>query len=401
MKGLKKSAVMVACLTAPLAVNAELKVLEDVSLSGVTGQAGITIDIEAMIGVSAIAAPSAPSSASGSGGITIDLEAQAYIGEIAYKDGGYIGIEDIYIGGADRTGYNGVSGKLDNLRVTVDVADGIESFEYGSSYFDLWETQAAAPDAGWAVATTINDDRAVHGDGDLVIRTHATNLFDGTEYDYATDQNVAVAGSTAGIPSDVFSDALFDARNAVDVGISIGSVKLHDSGYDIGSKAGGTTLVSNLHLEALNGSTDIIIENNGDGFTSGVADSAIQINSYFAITDMSVDLDIAGVSIGGMKVHNWRGTRTGLNTNLAGYATDTFGFAHSRSKIVAVQGIERTKIAASDFGLPAVDGIALAGSFMGDMDIAHISFGGLANQSIGSVYMTDIATTSSMIISAH
>lgn len=396
MEGLKKSVIMMACLTAPIVSNAEFRALDDSSLSNVTGKAGITIDIEANIGT--LAAPTAPV---GSGGITIDLEAQVSIGEVAYKDAGYIGIEDIRIGGADRTGYDGVAGKLDNLRISIDVSDGVESFEYGSSYLDLYETQVATPDVGWAIATTVNDDRVVHGDGDLVIRTHATSLFDGTEYDYFTDANIASTGSSAGVPSNVFSDALFDARNAVDVGISIGAVKLHDSGYDVGSRVGGTTLVSNLYVEILGGSTDIIIENNGDGFTNGVADSAIQINSYFEVTSMSLDLDIAGVSLGGMSVHNWRGDRTGLNVNSAGYATDTFGFAHSRGKIVAVKGIERTKNTTTDFILPTVDGIALAGSFAGDIDIKHISFGGLANQSIGAIYMTDIYSSSSMIVSAH
>ena len=400
MECLKKSVVMAVCLTAPLVSNAELKVLEDASLSDVTGRAGITIDIEAQVGVSALAASSTPAPA-GSGGITIDLEAQAYIGEIAYRDAGYIGIEDISIGGADRTGYNGVAGKLDNLRITVDVANGVESFEYGSSYLDLYQTQVTAPDSNWGTATTVNDDRVVHGDGDLVIRTHATTLFDGTEYDYSADTNIASTGSSAGVPSNVFYDALFDARNAVDVGLSIGAIKLHDSGYTVGSKAGGTTLISNFNAEILGGSTDIIIENNGDGFTDGVADSAIQINSYFEVTSMSLDLDIAGVSLGGIAVHNWRGNRTGLNVNSAGYATDTFGFAHSRGKIVAVQGIERTKNTAADFAMPTVDGVGLAGSFAGDMDIGHISFGGFANQSIGSIYMTDIYSTGSMIISAH
>ncbi len=359
-------------------VQAELTSIGDTEMAEVTGQAGITIDMRLKLNVA----------------------------EIAYKDGGFLAIEDFAWGGADRTGNTAVTGAFENWRMVIDVAADSESQAYGFSQLDLHYETVASPDSAWDAAILANDDKQVHGDGDLVIHNTSTQLFDGTRYDHATDSDVALSGGSTSLPSNSFTDTMDDWRNSAPFGIKIGAVKLHDSGYTIGSKgSNGTTLLSGFNAEVLTGPLDIIIQNNGDGITDGVADSKIMVSDYFEISDMSVNLDIVGMSISGLKLHNRRGDTTGLNTNngldgIAGtaddVATESFGFAHAKWSLgkaaPADDGIH------SDTDKVSTGGIHLAGAIKGDMDIGSVSIGG---NTIGSIYMTDMTIESSMIIRSH
>lgn len=102
MKGLKKIALATAVAAAPFAAQADLKALDDTTMGNVTGQAGVTIE----------------------------LETEVSIGEFRYTDEGYLAVNDIYIGGGsverDQGGaVTGVSGMLDDLLIDIDVeADG-------------------------------------------------------------------------------------------------------------------------------------------------------------------------------------------------------------------------------------------------------------------------------------
>ncbi|MEC9384960.1 MAG: DUF6160 family protein [Pseudomonadota bacterium] len=101
MKGLKKIALATAVAAAPFAAQADLKALDDTTMGNVTGQAGVTIE----------------------------LETEVSIGEFRYTDEGYLAVNDIFIGGGtvERTNgaVTGVSGKLDDLLIDIDVeADG-------------------------------------------------------------------------------------------------------------------------------------------------------------------------------------------------------------------------------------------------------------------------------------
>lgn len=98
MKGLKKLALATAVAAVPFAAHADLKALDDTSMGNVTGQAGVTIELETKID----------------------------IGEFRYTDEGYFAMTDISIGGGtvERDGSNnvtGVSGKLDDLLIDIDV----------------------------------------------------------------------------------------------------------------------------------------------------------------------------------------------------------------------------------------------------------------------------------------
>lgn len=393
MKGLKKLALVSAIAAVSAGAQAELVAMDESALSATTGQAGITIDIEAQVSV----------------------------GEIAYQDGtgGFIGIEDVRIGGTSYTD-TGVAGALDNVRLTIDVADGTEALQHGSSAFNLYNQVIGG--GSWTEAANA-DDAYVGNDGDLVIHIGSVNPLDGTKYDAATGAPTAsgVFDATGAIVDNSFATVIEDFKNAVDFGMEVGAVKLRPSTYagNIGEKgdiAGqtSTTLVSGIAIEANVGPIDIVIQNNGDGFdaATGLADSAILFNAYFEVTNMDMTVDIAGVSFTGMKIHNNRGESgiqqfdaTGAivnKTNAAGNNVETFGFAHAEGSIRADRIVERTKLVPSDFAAGSVEGISMALAFSGDMDMENINFGaGAAGTNIGSVYMTDILVEANMTISAH
>jgi hypothetical protein len=98
MKGLKKIALVVAIAAAPFAANAELQAMNDTAMGDVTGQAGVTIE----------------------------LETKVSIGQFKYTDEGSFAVNDIVLGGAGVTadglaaGYNDL---LDQLKIDIDVAD--------------------------------------------------------------------------------------------------------------------------------------------------------------------------------------------------------------------------------------------------------------------------------------
>ncbi len=116
----KNSLLFVAAIL-PSVVCAEIRPIADDDLGNVTGQAGISID----------------------------LSAKVEIGQIAYRDEGYIVIDDVVLGGANKSTYFGKdwgpgthSGdQLDGVQINIDVLDD----------GDLVIHAFAAPDYGNAV----------------------------------------------------------------------------------------------------------------------------------------------------------------------------------------------------------------------------------------------------------
>lgn len=124
MKGLKKLALVTAIAAAPFAANADLKALDDSAMGNVTGQAGVTIE----------------------------LETRVSIGEFTYTDEGTFAVSGIEIGGADASGltltdpadpnggYDPQAGLvtqselLNDLKIDIDVqADGDATIHVGSN----------------------------------------------------------------------------------------------------------------------------------------------------------------------------------------------------------------------------------------------------------------------------
>ena len=98
MKGLKKIALVAAVAAAPFAAHAELQAMNDSAMGNVTGQAGVTIE----------------------------LETQVSIGQFKCTDEGSFAVNNIVLGGAGVTadgaaaGYNTL---LDQLKIDIDVLD--------------------------------------------------------------------------------------------------------------------------------------------------------------------------------------------------------------------------------------------------------------------------------------
>jgi hypothetical protein len=97
MKGLNKIVLVSAIAAISAGANAELKALDDSAMGELTGQAGLTIDIETKVS----------------------------IGQFMYKDAGSLFIQDISISGNANTTDGNLandSGMLDNIRMNIDIA---------------------------------------------------------------------------------------------------------------------------------------------------------------------------------------------------------------------------------------------------------------------------------------
>lgn len=104
MKGLKKLALATAVAAAPFAAHAELQAMDDSMMGNVTGQAGVTIE----------------------------LETQVSIGQFTYTDEGTFAVKDINLGGALTSSSDsaaayasstGAGALLDQLKIDIDIAE--------------------------------------------------------------------------------------------------------------------------------------------------------------------------------------------------------------------------------------------------------------------------------------
>lgn len=408
MKGLKRLALATAVSAASTGVMAELQMLDDADMQVVTGQAGLTIDVET----------------------------QWEIGEFAYHDAGYLLIQGIRMGGNSLGNGTGTAGTmLDNLRLEIDIAgsgaNGDNELAYGFSnmrdiaqmYVDDGNVDTRFADIAGGIDSTRGnaaiDDKKVYGDGDLVIH------FDFTD-GWANEGGYSAYNAANRFATDDYDTAEVMLEHAVDFRLEIDGIGLASSGYSVGDAGldvdsnhgtglhegvvGTTTLISQLGIQGYLGPEDLHIENNGNGFGAdgsgrsdglggtvagtGNADSKIYWGSYFKITDLDVYIDIAGVQISDLQIHNERGDLTGLD------GTSSFNFAHSIREIYAVKDAVLNLTDVFTGGNGYVDGIAINTRFKGDIDIGAISFGDTGT-SIGSIYITDLHSTTNWTISAH
>ncbi len=117
MKGLKKIALVTAIAAAPFAAHADLKAMDDSTMGNITGQAGVTIE----------------------------LETQVSIGTFSYTDEGSFNVNNIQIGGSGVAGGTGTN-LLDDLSIDIDVeADG-DAFISRSVTF--WRSDRLGYDCG-------------------------------------------------------------------------------------------------------------------------------------------------------------------------------------------------------------------------------------------------------------
>lgn len=281
MKGLNKIALVTAISAASFGAQAELKALDDTAMSNMTGQAGVTIE----------------------------LDANVNIGEIQYKDQGSLFISDVQVGGAGLNGHTYADGTragnaLDNLKIDIDIAG--DGTDLGQAY-------------GLAKITDSNITEVVN-----------TGIGVPTKLDPITGNPVDVGGKGEVAPTIDDGDLVIaldgiDQNDGVDLALNIGEIRLGDSSQGVqadGTYAAGgtgTVLLSNLRMNAQVGPIDIVI----DGTTNNM-----NINAYFQAGGQ-VTMPFMATSLG-FKIHNARGTDALVYTNSRG---DVAAFAHAQVDI--------------------------------------------------------------------
>jgi hypothetical protein len=352
-------------------VSAEFRVLSEEALSGVTAQAGLTID----------------------------LETKYTLGELEYVDGGSMFWRDISFQGIN-TDY------VDNIRATVDIASPGEVLQKGFSdvvmLASIGVLDATEPDVAWAIA---NYDQGggeygeVFEDGDLVIHV--------TSQDFGLDRNNLGASLVDQVQN------LENFKNAIDFHFTEEQFGLRSSDDSV-----ETVLTGTMSMQGYLGYLDIVYKNRGNGFHStGMYDgkpNSIRIgNSWmgfdlgFRIEDLDIDstnqatntwLDRSVTNsllvIKDMRIHNERGRDS----------EGSFGFASFESKTAAATDILASVDRMAESAMTVtnnIDGMTIYDieAHM-DWDLPHISFG-QDNVTIGEVYYTDLIIHSSLVISAH
>ena len=275
MKGLKKVALVTAISAASFGAQAELKALDDTTMGNMTGQAGVTIELDANIA----------------------------IGEIQYKDQGSLFITNVAVGGAGLNGHTYADGSaagtaLDNLKIGIDIAgDGTDLAQaYGLAKINDPDVNLVAGGPAQPGATDPLTGLPLGGNGEV-----APTIDDG-------DLVIAL-------------DAI-DQNDGVDMALNIGSVSLGDSSQVAGSSMAGptgTVLLSNLRMNAQLGPIDIVIDGTNNN---------MNINAYFQAGGQ-VTMPFMATSLN-FKIHNGRGNDVLAYTNSRG---DIASFAHAQVDI--------------------------------------------------------------------
>ena len=268
MKGLKKIALATAVAAAPFAAHADLKALDDSAMGNVTGQAGVTIE----------------------------LETEVSIGEFRYTDEGYLSVSDIYIGGGaverDVDGnVTGVDGRLDDLVVDIDVeAD-------GDAFIDVHSISGAPID--YAIGVGSASLNATDGSGDSTLL--ASNIgIEGNlgllniRVDTATDNLIMNVGFNV---TDMDMDVDF-------LGVNVRDLTVYGAQYfEQVETSGQPTDAAGLFASA-----QITV---GKGTSVATGGDALEITIPQFVADIGVGaVEIGGESIGSFRMDNLAVTNT-------------------------------------------------------------------------------------------
>lgn len=278
MKGLKKIALVAAITAAPFAANAELQALNDTAMGDVTGQAGVTIE----------------------------LETKVSIGQFKYTDEGSFAVNDIVLGGAGVTALGagaGYTDLLDQLKIDIDVLDD------GDAKIHVGTLDGNPIDWGMTV-------------GSMEL------LAGGTGSDSTTlISNLSGFGNLAqlDIQVDTATDhlnlvAAFDVQNMdFDVeflGVGIRGLKIVGAGTDMDYAAHGYDLSTMSAQEQAvfvtfaNANLDVY---KGSGLGASTATDVLRVDVNNIFMDVSVDaIEIGGTSIGSVALNNVAVTDTKL-----------------------------------------------------------------------------------------
>jgi hypothetical protein len=278
MKGLKKIALVAAISAAPFAANAELQALNDTAMGDVTGQAGVTIE----------------------------LETKVSSGQFKYTDEGSFAVNDIVLGGAGVTaigagaGYNDL---LDQLKIDIDVLDD------GDAKIHVGTLDGNPIDWGMTVGSMQLLAGATGSDSTTLISNLSGfgNLAQlDIRVDTATDHLNLVAA--------------FDVQNMnFDVeflGVGIRGLKIVGAGTDMDYSAYGYDLSTMSAQEQAvfvtfaNANLDVY---KGSGLGASTATDVLRVDVNNIFMDVSVDaIEIGGTSIGSVALNNVAVTDTKL-----------------------------------------------------------------------------------------
>lgn len=288
MKGLKKIALVTAVAAAPFAAHAEMQAMDDSAMGTVTGQAGVSIE----------------------------LDTQVDIGSVIYQDEGQLAISGVSLGGrnADEA-VTGADGALDNLLIEIDVeADGDAFIQVGTTeYVDT--TGDGNPNQPVPIDFGVSIDSvsllATDGSGDSTLLASGI----GIEGDIA-QLDIRVDTATDNLLVDTAFN-ITDMEMTLDfLGVSIEDMSItgantFGANYDAagGSSASpyaGDFAAASVTVAAVSG----VNSNNGEGLS-------VTIDEFIA--DVSIGAtNIGGASIGTISMDNLAVT----NTNMVVYGRD-------------------------------------------------------------------------------
>jgi len=250
MKGLNKIALVAAIAAAPLAANAELTALNDSTMSNLTGQAGVTIELQTKID----------------------------IGNVVYTDEGSLNLAGVHVGGGAITtdattgNVNGVAGNLDDLVATIDI-----NLD-GDAVIDVHSISGAPIDFAMAVesATLVGatDSTVLASNIGITGLLSALNL----TVDTATDTLIATVGFSI---ENMDMDVDFLA-------VGVRGLSVHGTGY----VAGTTTFADAANYAGVVATVGSVANTRA---TSGQALS-------IGLSTFAADINIAGIEIGGTSI---------------------------------------------------------------------------------------------------
>jgi len=282
MKGLKKIALVAAIAAAPLAANAELQAMNDTAMGDVTGQAGVTIE----------------------------LETKVSIGQFKYTDEGSFAVNDIVLGGAGVTAVGAGAGfgdLLDQLKVDIDIADDGDAIIHVGTLdgnpidwgLEVGSMQLLAGNTGTDSTTLISNLSGFGMLAQLDIRV-----------DTATDHlNLVAAFDVQNMNFDVdFLGVGVRGLKITGAGSDANALDMYTAnGYDVG---GMTPQQQAVFTTFANANLDIY---KGSGLGASTATDVLRIDVNNIFMDVSVaSIEIGGASIGSVALDNVAVTDTKL-----------------------------------------------------------------------------------------
>lgn len=391
---LKKLALVSAMSAVSMGVNADLSLLEDSVLGDVTGQAGVTIEMEANVSIAQIAYKDEGSILINGiqiGGLTtLDASQDAFlqnsvsaltgIPAVAItQDAGslaammvYLGQGNAFVTDIDTTINNmgGTAGVLPAPIVQAYVTGAMEAKKAeelsGATSGAAYDATLAAVQGGGQVAAAVAADLDHYVS---VVGTSRLNLsaYGAGDFEVAgTREAIKNIKQTIDVNAD--GDLVIHVGSTIDtpilLGLQIDNVQLQSA-----DKSATNSLLQNIALKAVIGPQDITIHNGTGTHTDGSALAGISIDmeAYFAVADLDLDVTLGSGSIGVRDVTISDGGGFAKISQTI-YAQDDAGATRSAGLVIESGemnmdiGIGGVLLGGTSIGSLAISGLNMAGS---------------------------------------